>query len=53
MVLRLVRALVACRREFFTMTQPLPLVAAHHRAAFSEPRPEEAVLTFWLRQATS
>ena len=35
--------LVACRREFVSMTKPLPLVAARYRTGFAEPRPEEAV----------
>jgi hypothetical protein len=35
------------------MTQPPPLVTARHRASFAEPRPEEAVLTFWLRQTSN
>jgi hypothetical protein len=36
------------------MTQLLPLVGAQGRAGvLSEPRPEEAVLRFWLRQATN
>jgi hypothetical protein len=34
------------------MMQPLPLVAAQHPACFIEPRPEEAVVTIRLRQAT-
>jgi hypothetical protein len=44
--------LVGCRREFDSVTQPLPLVAAQFRPRFAAPRPEEAVLTFLLRQAT-
>jgi len=35
------------------MSQPLPLVTAQFRAGFAEPRPEEAVQTFWPRLAIS
>ena len=43
----------ACRGEFVSRTQPLPLVAAQFQRGFAEPQPEEAVLTLWLRRATS
>ncbi len=45
--------LLACRSEFVSRTQPLPLVTAQYWAGFAEPRPKEEALTFWPRQATS
>ena len=45
--------LVACRGELVSRTQPLPLVTAQFQTGFAEPQPEEAVLTLWLRRATS
>ena len=44
--------LVACRSEFVSMAQPLPPVTAQYPTCLTEPRPEEAVVTIWLRQAT-
>jgi hypothetical protein len=43
--------LMVCRSTFVSMTPPLPVVTAQCRRVATEPRPEEAVLTFWLRQA--
>ena len=34
------------------MAQPLPPVTAQYPTCLTEPRPEEAVVTIWLRQAT-
>ena len=36
--------LVACRSDFVSTAQPLPLVTAQYRPRFAEPRPEGAVL---------
>src|SRR5437016_12192866 len=44
--------LVGCREEFVSLMQLFRLVPARLRTGFAEPRPEEAVLTSGLRQAT-
>ena len=41
------------RSEFVSMAQPLPSVTAQYPTCLTEPRPEEAVVTIWLRQTTS